>query len=483
MRSRFVSVLAVGVVAAGMVMVSPAAGAAPAAGSSRSSGGVVGAAAVSDVAGGVVRDLPGEDPAGGDWYFTRFGVQQAHDQGWTGKGVKVAVIDSVINPDLPFFKDAKLTVREPSFCYDEKTHKPIPAAGSSYDQVQAGHGTHVAALIVGTGAGYPGQEGTRGVAPGASLLHYAVSVGQERNVLGGDGTLCPDPEGNPDSDVLASAMQEAIDDGAKIISISRAGASSPALVAAIARAARQGVVVVASLSNKGEADDRFLGIANGVVSVQAIHSSGEIQSADGRLNVDRNVDVAGPGLGIRLQGSGSGPDSWRTQRSGSGTSFATPVVAGFLALVKQKYPQATGNQLIQSLVRNSGDNEHKPEWNDRTGYGIVSLTRMLERDPSRYPDKNLLVSDDSNVHPNLAEIAAADPGGSPSSGPGTSPAKQAGGSSGAASTDATSKTVAASGLSGGLLVVLVGVGVLVVVAAVVIAIVVRRRSSKRARRI
>ncbi len=479
------SVLVAGVVAAGMVMVSPAAGAAPAAGSSRSSGDVVGAAAASDVAGGVVRDLPGEDPAGGDWYFTRFGVQQAHDQGWTGKGVKVAVIDSVINPDLPHLKGAKLTVREPSFCFDEKTHEPIPAAGTSYDQVQAGHGTNVTSMIVGTGAGFPGQKGARGVAPGVQVRFYANGVGKERDALAHN-SRCAEQQGEVSGESVSSAMREAVDDGAQIISISQVSSSSPELIAAIAHAIREGVVVVAGLSNTGELDDGFLATANGVVSVQAIHSSGEIQSRDGLPNADRNVDVAGPGLGIRLQGSGSGPDSWRTQRSGNGTSFATPVVAGFLALVKQKYPKATGNQLIQSLVRNSGDNEHKPEWNDRTGYGIVSLTRMLERDPTRYPDKNPLVSEKPDVHPNLAEIAAADPGGGPSSGPGTLPATtsgstKAGGSKNAASTDAAPKTVASSGLSGGLLGVLVGVGVLVVAGAVVIAIVVSRRASRPGR--
>jgi subtilisin family serine protease len=122
-------------------------------------------------------------------------------------------------------------------------------------------------------------------------------------------------------------------------------------------------------------------------------------------NTDRDVDVAAPGVGILNQGTAE--EGWAGQILGNGTSFATPIVAGFLAVTAQKYPDATSNQLIQSLIHNTGVDDHELTYDSAQlyGYGVVSLTHLLRVDPTTYPDVNPLLEPDGE--PNAEEIAAA----------------------------------------------------------------------------
>jgi len=91
--------------------------------------------------------------------------------------------------------------------------------------------------------------------------------------------------------------------------------------------------------------------------------------------------------------------------------LATPIVAGMLALVASKYPDATGNQLLHSLIANTGSEEHEVRHDSVYGYGIPNLTRMLAVDPTGYPDVNPLASDtpawDGDL--TLADIAPTAP--------------------------------------------------------------------------
>lgn len=166
-----------------------------------------------------------------------------------------------------------------------------------------------------------------------------------------------------------------------------------------------------ALPNKFDLEVRL--IPNGVVAVQSFDAAGMIQTTtlaegtDPLQNRDQQVIAAGPGVGILAQGTAQ---SWDAQSLVGGTSFATPLVAGFLAVVKQKYPDATAGQLIQSLIHNTGTKgEHEPEWNSSTGYGAVSLTGMLAVDPTKYPDVNpIFDADDEFGTPSAADVREAE---------------------------------------------------------------------------
>ena len=77
--------------------------------------------------------------------------------------------------------------------------------------------------------------------------------------------------------------------------------------------------------------------------------------------------------------------------SSGGTSTGAAVMSGYLALTMQKWPNATGNQILQSLVRNTKGNdsgEAKLDPEHKRGYGQVDPGRLLTVDPTQYPDVN-----------------------------------------------------------------------------------------------
>ena len=339
----------------------------------------------------------------GLWYYDSFQVKEAHDAGWTGKGVTVAVIDSQINLTVPTLGSADIELPLSEACKDIDG-KDMPATSTDFS---ASHATNVVSFIVGSGAGYPGQQGVKGVAPGAKVLFFAAG-----GTTPGDAS----DEMNCDSDsVDASAVTTAVARGAQIISVSLGVESTPGLIAAIAGAERAGVVILGALPNETSVDDEapagnFPAAANGVVTVQAIGVDNLIEATDGIPNVflDTKTDIAGPGIALLTQGS-TDPNRWEGVTIGDGTSYATPIIAGFLAVVKQKYPAATGNQLIQTLIRNTGNGNHSlsRDAKGEVGYGVASLTHMLDVDPTTYPDVNPLISTESGQKPTLQQLGVS----------------------------------------------------------------------------
>ncbi|WP_010205884.1 S8 family peptidase [Salinibacterium sp. PAMC 21357] len=363
--------------------------------------------------------LPASAQEDGTWYFDAFSVGAAHTAGFTGQGVKIAVIDAQINPDIPTLKNANLEVQDP-LCKTAGFEADVPVVSTVVaGENEAVHATNVVSFIIGTGDGYPGQTGVQGVAPDATVLFYSAWVdrGSEKDSPApycyredsstGSGEFDPLLSDNT-SDSIAEAMNAAMDEGVDIISISAGLTPHDALVATVARALREGVVVVAAMPNSQAftMSYDFPARGNGVVAVQALGADGKIQESVGSIglapNLDQDTVVAGPGLAVLTQG---GPDGWESQEIGYGTSYATPVVASFMAVLKSKYPTATGNQLIQSLLRNTGGSEHDVQYDttETFGYGTASITGMLAVDPTGYPDENPII-DLNDIDPTYDEI-------------------------------------------------------------------------------
>lgn len=380
----------------------------------------------------------------GLWYYTATGIEQIH-QTTTGEGVTVAVIDSAINPAVPELQGADLTVTEPGYCVPEAGGDPLPAA--STDEA-AFHGTSMASLIVGNGAGANGQRGVQGIAPGVTLHFYGD--------MAGVGPCSADPQ-------RTTRVRQAVDDGADIISMSESSDLQEVTLPPedIAYALAHGVIVVASSPNTGGIGLPAYPVAyNGVVGVAAGRMDGQVSD----LVVSANyVDVIAPGEDIRALTAQS---DWSVYEVKSGSSGATAYTSGVLALVWSAYPQATANQILQSLIRNTGSEDHELVWVDRWGYGTVNVRHMLANDPTQYPDVNPLLAEEGSPSP--AEVDAAREAVAP-----VSPTPSVVASQGAS--DAPSDAAAeVDGGGAGLLVA--GAGVLVVVlAGVVTALVIARR--------
>ncbi|MDQ1204758.1 hypothetical protein [Microbacterium sp. SORGH_AS_0862] len=68
----------------------------------------------------------------GQWWYDAYGVADVHAEGWTGKGVKIAAVDTQINPDLPDFQGADLTVAEGSACVGTEPTSSVASAGAQH---------------------------------------------------------------------------------------------------------------------------------------------------------------------------------------------------------------------------------------------------------------------------------------------------------------------------------------------------------------
>ncbi len=262
------------------------------------------------------------------------GAPEVWGNGNTGRGVDVAVLDTGIDAAHPDFAD-RIAVTQ-SFVPGEDTSD------------HAGHGTHVASTIAGTGAASGGTE--KGVASGASL-----HIGK---VLGNDGK-------GQDSWILAGMEWAARDQHARIINMSlgvdNGGDGTDPLSQAVNRlSAETGALFVVAAGNSGP--DAYTlgspGVADAALTVAAVASSGKQAdqlagfSSRGPRQGDHGLkpDLSAPGVAVlaarsQYMAGGEGP-----YLSMSGTSMATPHVAGAAALLAAEHPDWTGQQLKDALV-------------------------------------------------------------------------------------------------------------------------------------
>lgn len=338
----------------------------------------------------------------GLWYVDDTGVRDAWAQGITGKGVKVAVLDTDVVSDYPALVDADMSYRlvlddGAIQCVSERDGRTAltlddPSRKSSSGMLST-HGTEVASLIVGSGKGYDGNPGMQGVAPGASVTSYPKGFASP---IGSDMMdTCVDGADKPmigTNEVLSAA----IDDGARVVNMSFGTMEDPD-VDTYVKALRKGVIIVNARSNDHipGADD-YVGkpmdttYFPGTLAVSAVGPQGKLSEGTSDTK-DGNVTFVAPGASIAV------PESMESKvlaANGRGNSAAAPMVSGYVALAMQRWPDATGNQILQALVRSTKNNpwgvgrldpEHK------YGYGQVDVAKLLATDPSQYPDINPLL--------------------------------------------------------------------------------------------
>lgn len=341
-----------------------------------------------------------------NFYFDDFHIQEAHDAGFTGKGVTIAVLDSQADMDTPGLADADVTMHKKSYCYDHDGKRVNPVSAGEDSQ----HMTNIALFLAGNGAPVKGVPSQKGVAPDAKVLLYNVFTPIPNPDAGDENqSECLTKDGSKSETHVADAITDAVDDGADIISMSFSTLGSRIEYSAVAYAIQHDVIILGGLPNSLIAFDlgSFPADANGVIGVESVDSDANPNTTSIGGNVTENnsdmVDVAGPGL--HMTGLMAGPSGLLdTVGPVSGTSYATPIVAGFISLAKQKYPDATTNQLLQSLIYNTNGGDHELYWDKFGGYGIASATAMLRNDPSAYEDKNPFIFDKKGFEPEMWEI-------------------------------------------------------------------------------
>lgn len=358
----------------------------------------------------------------GQWWRAAMGVDELNRTG-AGQGVTVAVIDGPIDSTVP-----ELRGRVASSSTECLTGTGGRQAATAQGAV-ADHATSMASLIVGSGKGTAdGGRGIAGIAPRATLRHYAVLY-KNASDAGKDGCRLDDTGLDQSGAATARAITRAVADGARVISISLSVDYDGALVDALLGAYAAGAIVVASTNN----DTRNVywpAIGNGVVTVTHVDAKGNLDTS--ALRKSPLLDFAAPGSKVATGAStGSG---WRSDVIADGSSQATAITAGGLAAIWSAHPDATGNQVLQAAkdaVGMRAENGKYLTWFRRVGtdlpratgktesygFGIFAPADAVKLDVASLPDTNPMVLDKGVVSPTAEQIATAT-----STGPSTSSA-------------------------------------------------------------
>ena len=290
-------------------------------------------------------------------YVGPLGVANEAAAGYTGEGVNIAVIDGPADTTMPELAGADITV--------------TPMCDYTATPDSRSHATGMVSILAARGYG---------VARGAHITNYSLPARSDMD------------KGNCSGIGIDDAINAAVADGARVISISRGGGSNitDGERQAIAGAVARGVVVVVATGNDGTQDPpNFFSSVNGTVGVGASDSGGRIQSYS---NYGRGLAVMAPG-DVNYHDLGNGGQV----ATASGTSVATPIVAGFVAVAMQRWPQATGNQIIQSLLATATTGP--------TGQPLINPHGLDTTDPAQYPDTNPLLDKFPGTQPNAQTVA------------------------------------------------------------------------------
>ncbi len=280
------------------------------------------------------------------WGVQHIGSKAAHSRGITGKGVKIAVIDSGIdynNKDLDDNYQGG---------YDFIFNDSDPM-----DDSYTSHGTNIAGIIAAEKNGI----GVVGVAPEASL--YALKVLTEF----GTGQT---------SDTVA-AIQWAVDNNMDIINISIEGEDSQSLRAACDAAYNAGLLIVAAAGNTKGQPTSYPASYSSVIAVTATDKDNNLASF---APIGPEVELSAPGVSIY--------STARTQYNDygtlEGTSQAAPHVTGMAALIlssgKLKDLNSDGeinNKDLRLELQSAVDDLGDAGWDELFGYGLVNVEKAI----------------------------------------------------------------------------------------------------------
>ena len=319
-----------------------------------------------------------------------------------GQGVKIGIIDTGIDQAHPFFDpagyampagfpkgqtrftNAKVIVAR---AFPPPTSQN-PRAGVPVEGDNSSHGTHVAGIAAGnTRTQASGGRVVSGVAPRAYLGNYKALVGTDSGLS---------PNGNAPE--LVAAIEAAVRDGMDVINLSIGEPEIEPLRDAVAlaldAAARAGVVSVVAAGN--DFNDLGAGTVSSpansaaAITVAAFETAGSGPGTHAdfssvgptAISLRQKPDVAAPGVNVLS----SVPEGWLSQ---SGTSMASPHVAGAAALLVQRHPAWSPAQVKSALVQSGNDGRVAargvpgPEYQ---GGGIVALGKadapILFADPT-----------------------------------------------------------------------------------------------------
>ncbi|WP_433744972.1 S8 family peptidase [Falsibacillus pallidus] len=261
--------------------------------------------------------------------------------------VTVAVIDTGMDLKHPDLKNQFLP-----------PYNAVQPANTSLVDV---HGTHVAGIIA---SEKDNGIGGHGINPHAKILPI--------DVFNGDW-------GAYDY-AIANGILYAIDHGADVINMSLGGYNnSPLMAAAVQKAIDAGITIVAAAGNEGWDEYSYPASYEGVIGVGATDANNDLAYFS---NYGSSVDVVAPGVDVYssvydfMKGS--------SFAKMSGTSMASPVVAGVVSLIKSKYPDLKPFQ-VEALLEKTAKDLGAKGYDLKYGNGLVDPVKALQYDIKKLP--------------------------------------------------------------------------------------------------
>lgn len=293
-----------------------------------------------------------EKSAASLWNIQALSIPIAWNKNYTGKGVKIAVIDTGINAvaSLPNVK------KRVSFVKDDPKTAINESDNVDRGYNDQGHGTLVASII---GSQMHTQMMVQGVAPNAEI--YALKYA--------DGT-----QGGVASKIV-KAINWSIENDMDIINISSGLKTDlTALHKVIKEATAKGILVVASAGNDGQSEKtRFPARYSEVISVGSINKYGDLSSFSNNMN---GINFVAPGeeiLAINRLGQ---------VHTVNGTSFSAPHITALLALYKERFPYSK-TKTILNYVKKSAKQTNIPRFDVpafKRVESTVSVTKKTVKD-------------------------------------------------------------------------------------------------------
>ncbi|QZZ20986.1 S8 family serine peptidase [Leptothermofonsia sichuanensis E412] len=278
---------------------------------------------------------------GNNWNLDQINAPEVWARGYTGQGVVVAVIDTGVDythPDLS--ANIWINTREiPGNGIDDDGNGFIDDI-RGWDFVQRdntptdpnGHGTHVAGTIAAVNNSF----GATGVAYNAQIMPVRVL----------------DANGSGNSANIAAGIRYAVNNGADVINLSLGGGFSSDIQAAIQYATQLGAMVVMASGNESQSQPGYparLATQYGI-AVGAVDRNNKVAGFSNSAGSSPLNYVVAPGVSVYS----TTPNN--TYRSYSGTSMATPHVAGVAALILSANPNLSPAEVTTLLAGTANPN-------------------------------------------------------------------------------------------------------------------------------
>jgi serine protease len=287
-----------------------------------------------------------------------------------------------------------------------KTHQDLTGArilqghdyvnGDNNPDDNCGHGTHTAGILGAT------TDNSLGIA-GEAQVNVLEMKGLDSSIFSSG---CSGSD-----DGIAQAIMDAADQGANIISMSIGGGSASVLKSAADYAYGKGVILVAAAGNDGKSNDiDYPGALSNVIAVGALTSSKVRASySDG----GPQLDISAPGSSVLSTYNGS----TSSYASLSGTSMATPGVAGALALALSCAPAGTSRDTVVQALYSTAEDLGAAGRDDAYGYGLARADRLVQQVCNASPPSNqnptaaFSATSSGSLGANVDASASSDPDG------------------------------------------------------------------------